>query len=105
MIRVFEIEGQVLGMGESGITHNHHEPVLPPSYAFLCPHCGRTWARVRTGERLFFAQHIPCRECPEYAGFIPGSVWLEWSPEYLASLPPLVVQRELMLHLNWKEKQ
>lgn len=93
----FEIEGMSRGNG------NILSPTpLARSYAFLCPHCGRVWSRASTGQP-FMALHTPCRDCPPYLDDdVPGSLFVDWEPEFMASWSIDVWKWEFEVQLNWE---
>ena len=101
MKRNFEIEGHRLGEGEAKKVFTHDVLGWRRSYAFLCPFCGRVWARASLPNQVFLAWHKSCGDCPPYLpDDIPGSLWIPGEAEFLASWPEAVWRRELSLLLN-----
>lgn len=71
------------------------------SYAFFCPHCGETWARVANDASAHFWQAINA-PCPKHGtDYREGGTfilpWHRGCPEWL---PPEVIQYELQTRLN-----
>lgn len=86
------------------------------NYAYVCPTCLDVWARVvitrfpgATTDPIFEVCSQPCHRHPLSAYRIAGSLLLNAGPyirdpHLLDSLPPELVQRELILTLNHKER-
>lgn len=101
MKRIFEIEGTPVGEGVARRVFFHNELSWRRSYAFLCPFCGRVWARASLPSYSFLAWYVSCRDCPPYlSDEIPGSLWLEGEQEFIDSWPEAVWRRELSLLLT-----
>ena len=106
--QLYFIEGKLLGEAPRGQIMRHAVFMEPSSDLYICPHCGDTWARLpclradgtSTSWQSF---HRPCRKCLGRQQFLsewPGSVWRSWDAEFLAALPPPVLQWELLRHIE-----
>ena len=105
----FIVEGKVLGSAERSMVFVHAQPQCPQSYAFFCPVCAEVWARCPVERREgqtepFMVWSIPCRKHRTHALAIPGSLMLEWEPEFVEAFPDEVVKWEFDRHLEFYER-
>ena len=83
---------------------------FPQSRLYLCPRCGRDWARVTCGHQTPLQHEFtPCENCSAYFS-IPGSLLETLHPEgfdkeLLTALPAELLHRELTLHLKVHAKE
>lgn len=99
----FIIDGQHLGSCRRyPLTANKQRPI---SYACFCPVCADVWARAGIPGEAFFVFHIPCRRHTFDGISVPGSLWPVGDSDFLDSLPPLVLRREFLLHLDHYESK
>ena len=81
---------------------------FPESRLYLCPRCGRDWAKITCGKATHLQhEYTPCERHAAYLS-VPGSLLETLHPEgfdkeLLASLPQELLHRELTLH--WKVYQ
>jgi len=99
---VFELQGSPCGDGEA--------PPVPTGwrhYLYLCPKCGDVWARVCNSSAIWeewHARHVLCPKHPH--GVRPaGSLYVPGDHELLQALPPVLLQREFNIALEWAEKE
>lgn len=94
-----------------------HRLEAPIGNVFFCPACSRIWAQTPVEGGWSMCWSVACeRHAPGdvvgHAGYgthtissftPPGSLWLAWDDETspLASFPPSVISRELVIHLRW----
>ena len=78
---------------------------------FFCVHCGEVFAKcpvVGAGGAVRPWQSFArcCGKCKAESLFeVPGSLWIPWDQDFLSSLPPPVLQYELLRHLDHFERQ
>lgn len=97
----FYIEGRAYGFSTRYPLDSRK--LRPISYACFCPECAEVWARAVIWNTQFMVFTIPCRK-HTYGGIrIPGSLWPVGDPDFLQALPREVLQRELLLHLDYAE--
>ena len=79
-----------------------HGEVQPPyQYAYLCPHCGRVWARRGvTPATKWMALHRSCASCPGERFTQPGSIVQLWDRFFISQLPRAILERELLLEVE-----
>lgn len=84
------------------------KPVLHNTgYCFVCPRCGELWARVTLKGAVHAILSRNCSDCQpnyKYMLLLPGSLWLDYDPEFNDALPQPVLEREFWLHVNQYEK-
>jgi len=87
--------------------HRYELPTSPTPWDFnriyLCPKCGDVWARWYMASVDYYALHSPCPIHSWIGNSRPGSLLYDWKAD-LQRLPPLLLRRELFLHLT-KEEQ
>lgn len=110
ILQHFFAEGKFLGTAERTLEHFHNEVTVPFGYAFFCPVCADVWARcpvvVGTVESKYMVQTISCRKHPAHHNMgVSGSLFLAWDKTFNNLLPDEAVQRELLVHLDYAEKQ
>ena len=103
--QVFLLGTNVLGVCERPAFFNEGVLSTPISEAFFCPVCGEVWARAVIDGTRFSVWAVPCERHTTTGQSISihGSLWLSGSSEYIKHLPKEVLQRELLVHLNWVE--
>jgi len=77
------------------------------SYAWACPTCGEVWARAFLPGRPFFFFTHPCEEHEDLlipSLIVSGSILLPGETSFNSSLPPEAWKRELLLHINFVER-
>lgn len=107
----FFIENRFLG--EAVTTQRARTPgTEPASELWYCSACGDIYARCPMlrpdGSQMRWIAHCHlCRKCAprqRYFSEMPGSVWKSWDAEYLDTLPPAVLQWELLRHIDSYER-
>ena len=106
----FFVEGQSLGSGKiSAVPRDHHQDHQSKGFAFNCPHCGKQWASCPISNEGHPGQwhfiNAICSAHPAVIYTVPGSLWKPGYSDLIESFSPQVLQRELLLHLNFLDKQ
>ena len=97
----FFVEGRSLGSCQRYPLNSLKQ--APISYAFFCPVCVEIWARAVIFDSSCFCFHVPCKK-HAYPGIkVPGSLYPAGDPDFLSAMPREVLQRELLLHLDYAE--
>ena len=103
----FIIEGKDYGRGRISSRPIGRRQDVQASFAFFCSRCGKIWATAvlteRRDESYWLSLPSLCPAEPAKAQ-IPGSLWRSHYPDLLASFPPEVLKRELLLHLDYFER-
>jgi len=102
--RHFHVEGKYLGSREEGLQYIHGELHQPQHYAYFCPECGDTWARLPvdgvTTPNWWRIMGGNCRKHPGPSRFtVPGSLLLSWDEKFGENLPDGVIRWEFERHL------
>lgn len=110
--QIFFAGNQQIGAGAAHVALFHGEPHPPLSKVFICHECGDAWARVvvqgDSGKirpwEVFMRNCAKHRDSVRSILFCPGSIYLSWDKAYCRALPESVLQRELLLHLDFYEE-
>jgi hypothetical protein len=78
----------------------------PRSTVWVCPECGRVWARIEVEGAKFFPVSHPCgrHEATSFYSPVPGSIWTDWERQLMRALPPAMLVREFHLNVKHWEK-
>lgn len=103
----FIVDNLWLGTAQRASVWVHEQRAAPDSIAMFCPVCGEVWARfpveaTATGKQQpFHILTINCKKHPsDFSLAVPGSAWLSWDREFTNTFPPMMLERELLLHLD-----
>ena len=103
--RYFLIEDSIFAEYEVGPQIVMGAVQQPPSYAFMCPHCGKIWARAFIEGQEFFAVTAHCRQhwekCWDVAGSLIPGLRDEWK---LVNLPRALLEWEFARHYEHYER-
>lgn len=104
----FVVEGQDFGRGRIAAVPTDCHTDTQWSFAFVCPLCGRLWAQAGITDagwrgNWVFPQAI-CSRHPEVDWCVAGSLWKTPYYDLIASFPPPILARELLLHLDFMER-
>ncbi len=102
----FLIDGAYLGSTPRYPLSNIGTSIEPCGYSFCCGTCGDQWAKAGYAHGVQWQFLIrPCRKCqPRFSLRPAGSVITGWDFEHDEALPDAVLRRELLLHLDWFER-
>lgn len=106
MLQHFIIEGKWLGQSPRQKVWAHNEPQTPCSLLFFCEVCGTVYAtcpvcEVQGHPSTWQSVRKCCSQCQPNTFTAPaGSIWLSWDEPFTLALPPAVLEREFLLHLN-----
>lgn len=107
----FFIGSQYLGSCTRSLISTSYGAFMPKSLAFFCPECGEVWARALVDGVTFSIEYARCAKHPHpdlaspvgFPTHFPGSLWKDHQHQFTNALPPEVLQREFLIHLNYLE--
>lgn len=95
--QTWTIENETFPPATCGLDYSHATPHGPYQLAYLCPFCGRVWARraVRPATQ-WMALRRSCAKCPGELFIRPGSIMQSWDHNFAENLPREVLEYELL---------
>ncbi len=102
MKRHFFVRDQYLGSADiMPLTAVKGELQPPWARAWFCPLCGEVWARAAIEGQPYGVYSLSCDKHPsQWEHSVNGSIWIDHDRDYIESLPPYALRRELLLHLT-----
>jgi hypothetical protein len=108
ILQHFIIDGKYFGQSERQLERVHETYQVPWSLAFFCPDCGEVWARcpvtVDDVQQKFRVLQSPCKKHQALHWLPAGSLTLSYDEDFSNAFPFEVLQRELLLYLDWAEQ-
>lgn len=112
--RHFFVREQYLGFTRLGYGWTHSERTPPTGAGFFCPICSELWANCPVEGQISIMMWRACDHHkygdPPHGTWsagrihrddVPGSLWLDHDPQWNETMPPAVLAREVLLHLQW----
>lgn len=108
--RLFFVGDRYLGETPADWFFAHEDLRAPYSYIWFCEHCGEVYARspvlsYNGKQSPWQAITACCPRCPSTDRYrLPGSIWLSWDHDFLATLPDAVWLHEAQRHLDYFDR-